>query len=73
MGLKGNDTIIILFIGLGAICMLAAACMFRIWGFYIRKTQNKSIHLRNIRRKRNAATTPKTPSPQEDHEAGETG
>lgn len=71
MGLKGNDAMIILFIGLGAICLLAVACMYRIWGFYIRKTGNKAIYLRNIRRKRND-TSPTTP-PQRDLEAGETG
>lgn len=72
MGLKSNNAIIILLIGLGAICILAAACMFHIWGFYIRKTQNKAIHLRNIRRKRNAVTSPKATPPQKDPEAGET-
>lgn len=71
MGLKGNDTIIILIIGLATICLLAVACMSRVWGFYIRKTGNKAIHLRNIRRKRNATTT-KTP-PQSDLGAEETG
>ena len=72
MGLKSNDTIIILFIGLGATCILAAVCMFRIWGFYILKTKNKAIHLRNIRRKRNAATIPKAIPLQKDPEGGET-
>lgn len=57
MGLKQNETIIILLIGIGVVCVLAAAFLFRLWNFYINNTKNKDIYLRRIRSKRNTAAT----------------
>lgn len=61
MGIKNNETIIVLLIGIGAVCVVAAAVLFRIWGFYIRNTKNKAMHLRRIRREREAATNQPEP------------
>lgn len=78
MGLKNNETIIILLIGIGAACLLAAVFLFRIWQFYIRNTKNKAMYLRSIRRNATTApantpdTTAVTTPPQKDPEAGET-
>lgn len=56
MGLKENQNIAILLLGLGAVFVLAAALLFRTWRFYIENTKNKAMHLRQIRG--NTTTTP---------------
>lgn len=48
MGLKTNKTIAILLVGIGAVCILAAAFLIRIWRFYIRNTKNKDMYQRRI-------------------------
>lgn len=65
MGLKGNDSLVILLLGLGAVFLLAAAVLFRIWRFYIDNTKNKEMHLRRMR-----GSTTTTPQ-HADLEAGE--
>lgn len=66
MGLKGNETLAIMLIGLGAVVAIGAALMFRIWHYYIDHTKNKAVHLHQIRR-RKTTTTPQ----RGDLEAGE--
>lgn len=56
MGLKENESLAILLLGLGAVFVLAAALLFRIWRFYLNNTKNKAIHLSRIRG--NTTTTP---------------
>lgn len=69
MGLEGNSSLAIILIGLGAVIVIAAAVLFRIWRFYLDNTKNKATHLRRIQRQRNTTTTP---NPQHgDLEAGE--
>lgn len=65
MGLKGNESLAVILIGLGAVFVLAAALLFRIWRFYIDNTKNKAMHLSRIRG--NTTTTPQ----RGDLEAGE--
>lgn len=65
MGLKENESIAIILLGLGAVLVLAAGLLYKIWRFYLDNTKNKAMHLRRIRR--NTTTTPQPG----DLEAGE--
>lgn len=63
MGLKKNDTIKILLLGIGAICILLIGIIFKAWHFYSRKMIIKAMYIRRI----GCFTTP----PHGDPEAGE--
>lgn len=66
MGLKGNETLAIMLVGLGVVVVIGAALMFRIWHYYVARTKNKAVHLHHIRRRKT------TTNPQRgDLEAGE--
>lgn len=57
MGIKGNESLVIILLGLGVVAVIAAAVLFRVYRFYIDNNKNKAIQLRRIRRK-TATTTP---------------